>query len=117
MEFGCFYRLSISHVVKSFPIYSTHMFHTHVHKHTHARLLFLLSLVCVSATCDSVVLTGEFAGNYTVNGTYRGRPDFFSADGLHNLYFEMVVRRQRDRALVAENDHLTKGAMSRSGEG
>lgn len=65
-----------------------------------------------------MVLTGEFAGNYTANGTYRGKPDFFSTDGLHNLYFEEVVRRQRDRALAAlEDDHVAKGAMSRSGEG
>lgn len=48
-----------------------------------------------AASCPAVVVAGEYAGNYTANGTYRGKMDFFSEDGQFNLYFENAVRRRR----------------------
>lgn len=64
-------------------------------------------------------MTGEFGGNYTANGTYRGKLDFYSADGLYNLYFERVVGRRRHRALSyeeEEEDGMVERAKSGNGE-
>lgn len=46
------------------------------------------------ATCTDLVVTGDVAGNYSANGTYRGKMDFFSDDGRYNLYFEVVTARR-----------------------
>lgn len=46
------------------------------------------------ATCTDLVVTGDVAGNYSANGTYRGKMDFFSDDGQYNLYFEIVTARR-----------------------
>lgn len=54
----------------------------------------------MTATCTDLDVTGDFAGNYTANGTYRGKLDFFSDDASYNLYFELAESR---RALVAED--------------
>lgn len=46
------------------------------------------------ATCTELAVTGDFAGNYSMDGTYRGKMDFFSDTGEYNLYFETVESRR-----------------------
>ncbi|CAB1104251.1 unnamed protein product [Ectocarpus sp. CCAP 1310/34] len=48
-----------------------------------------------STTCTELYVTGEFPGNYTANGTYRGKLDFFNDDGTVNLYFELADSSRR----------------------
>lgn len=62
---------------------------------------FLFSvLCCVTATCDTLMVTGDYPGNFTANGTYRGKLDFYNEDNTVNLYFELAISR---RALTAED--------------
>lgn len=57
------------------------------------------------------MLTGDFPGNYTATGTYRGKPDFFNDDGSVNLYFELATSgRRRSLSLKdGEEDRLLPG--------
>ncbi|CAM9706660.1 unnamed protein product [Scytosiphon promiscuus] len=48
-----------------------------------------------ATTCTDLYLTGDFPGNYTANGTYRGKLDFFNDDNTVNLYFELAESRRR----------------------
>ena len=60
-------------------------------------LLLLISALCQRSrcleTCRSVVLSGAGAvdGNYEALTDYRGRPDFYRADGVYNLFGEESV--------------------------
>lgn len=66
--------------------------------------------VFLAATCTSLVVTGDFEGNYTANGTYRGKLDFYSSDGANNLYFEWAARRRR--ALGSAPEMLETGDLA-----
>ncbi|CAM9794205.1 unnamed protein product [Ascophyllum nodosum] len=61
------------------------------------------SFIC-ETTCSDLVVTGDFTGNYSANGTYRGKMDFFSEDGRFNLYFELAA----DRRLLQETEMETE---------
>ena len=67
----------------------------------------------VTATCQTVVVTGDYPGNFTANGTYRGKPDFFNNDRTVNLYFELAVSR---RALAAEDEDAQRRFFPGDGE-
>ena len=59
------------------------------------------------------MVTGDYRGNFTANGTYRGKLDFFNSDRTVNLYFELTASR---RALAAEDQDGQRRTVPGDGE-